>query len=283
MGCYLEDYCVHVGNWAVRMSWLTAPGHATATRVASFLGSTILCAAVLATLLVIGGLEQNPGPGVEGENIVQVLCSGCDRISKSGKQCETCGRWFHNGCGNVKDQVAENRKWNCDRCRSERLRLLQEELQNALLQIEELKCKNKALGDQLRKTGAGKEVDIRNTESEKHEGEKCLVLGDSIVRLLGRKHISMTIECFSGIRTEQLHTRRVIENKNIGCPDTVIIRVGTNDLKRKRNLEYVMKEVYDLVAMAKNKFPRSRLVLSGVLRSRDVTWRRIGSINDRHN
>ena len=40
------------------------------------MGPMILCAAVLATLLMIGGVEQTPGPVV---NIVQVLCSGCDR------------------------------------------------------------------------------------------------------------------------------------------------------------------------------------------------------------
>jgi hypothetical protein len=106
-----------VGTWAARISWWAAPGYATARRVASFLGSMIMCAAVLVT----GGVEQNPGPGVEDENIVQALCSGCDRILKSGTQCETCGRWFHNSCGNVKAQVAENGKWNCVKCRSERL------------------------------------------------------------------------------------------------------------------------------------------------------------------
>jgi hypothetical protein len=134
MGCYLEDYRVRVGTWAERISWRAAPGHATARRVANNLGSMIMYAAVLFLLLVIGGVEQNPGPVVEGENIVQVLCSGSDRILKSETQCETCGRWFHNDCGNVKAQEAENGKWNCDRCRSERLRLL-EELQNALLKI----------------------------------------------------------------------------------------------------------------------------------------------------
>jgi hypothetical protein len=46
----------------------------------------ILCAATLAVLLVIGGVEQNPGPGVEVENTVQVLCSGCERSLK----------WEHN-------------------------------------------------------------------------------------------------------------------------------------------------------------------------------------------
>jgi len=36
----------------------------------------ILCAAVLATLLMIGGVELNSGPV---ESIVQVLRSGCER------------------------------------------------------------------------------------------------------------------------------------------------------------------------------------------------------------
>jgi len=50
-----------------------------------------------------GGVEQNPGPGVEGESFMQVMCSECDRSLKSGTQCDTCGRWFHNSCRNVKD------------------------------------------------------------------------------------------------------------------------------------------------------------------------------------
>jgi hypothetical protein len=45
----------------------------------------------------------------------------------------------------VKVQVVESGKWNCDRCRSERLQLLEEKLQKAVLQIDELKRKNKAV------------------------------------------------------------------------------------------------------------------------------------------
>jgi hypothetical protein len=72
-------------------------------------------------LLVIGGMEKNPEPGAEVEKILQVVCSGCDRNLKSGTQCNTCGRWSHNRCGNVKAQVAESGKWTCDKCRSERV------------------------------------------------------------------------------------------------------------------------------------------------------------------
>jgi hypothetical protein len=39
----------------------------------SFMGNVLLCAAVLTLLLVIGRMEQNPAPGVELENSLQVL------------------------------------------------------------------------------------------------------------------------------------------------------------------------------------------------------------------
>ena len=57
--------------------------------------------------------------------------------------------------------------------------------------------------------------------------------------------------------------------------------MGTNDIRRSRNLDYVMGEVYDLVNKAKAKFPGSRLVLSGVFRSRGMNWWRVGTAKDR--
>jgi len=68
----------------------------------------------------------------------------------------------------------------------------------------------------------------------------------------------------------------------LGPPDTVIIHVGTNDLKRSINLYYVTGEVYSLVNTAKAKFPNSKIVLSGVLRRTDMAWRRIAAVNDRY-
>ena len=66
-----------------------------------------------------------------------------------------------------------------------------------------------------------------DTEQERQEGERCLVLGDSIVRNVGTEQ-NMAVECFPGIRTKQFH--RVIANRDLGSPDTVILHVGTNDL-----------------------------------------------------
>jgi hypothetical protein len=139
------------------------------------------------------------------------------------------------------------RKWRragigIDRCRGERLRLLKEQLQNALLQIEDIKRKNKKLEERLRVVEVGSE----------QEGVKCLVLGDSIIRNVGTEHGNMMVECFPGIRTEQQH--RVVENGNLGNLDTVVIHIGTNDLRRTVNLDYVMGDVHALVKTEKLNF-----------------------------
>jgi len=38
---------------------------------------------------------------------------------------------------------------------------------------------------------------------------RCMVVGDSMLRSVGAEHEDMMVECFPGIKTEQLH--RVIE------------------------------------------------------------------------
>ena len=79
---------------------------------------------------------------------------------------------------------------------------------------------------------------------------------------VGGEHADLMVECFLGIKTEQLH--RVIEKRDLGSPETVTIHVGTDDL-RTRNLDFVMGEVYVLVDTAKRKLLNCGLVLSGVL------------------
>jgi translation initiation factor 2 gamma subunit (eIF-2gamma) len=149
--------------------------------------------------------------------------------------------------------------------------MLQEELQNANRQIDELKARNRELEAKLQTAGTGESDATPITP----KSTKCLVVGGSIVRNVGAEHVDMKLECFPGIRTEQLN--KVIEKRDLVSSDTVIIHVGTNDLKT-RNLDFVMGDVYEFVSTAKKKLPNCRLVLSGVLRGRDVSWRRIGAL-----
>jgi hypothetical protein len=85
----------------------------------------------------------------------------------------------------------------------------------------------------------------------KQKVAKYMVVGDSVLHSVGAEHEDMMVECFPGTKTEQLH--RVIEERELGSPETVIVHLGTNDLRTTRNLEFVLGEVYVLVAMAKRK------------------------------
>ena len=71
------------------------------------------------------------------------------------------------------------------------------------------------------------------------------------------------VGCFLGITLEQL--LRVIEQRDLGNPNTVVIHVGTNDIKRTKNLYYVMGDIYELISMAKSKYSSSRVILSAVI------------------
>ena len=134
------------------------------------------------------------------------------------------------------------------------------------------------MGEQLQ-LAAGREVGRRDTGPGHVKGGECVVLDDSIIRNVGTECSEMKVECFPCITSEQLY--RVIKNRDLGSPGTVVIHVGTNNL-RTGNLECVMGDVYDLLNTAKAKFSASRVVLSGVLWRRDVSWRCIGAVNSRY-
>jgi hypothetical protein len=67
----------------------------------------------------------------------------------------------------------------------------------------------------------------------------------------------MIVMCFPGVRTEQLY--RDLDNRDLGTLNAVVIRVGTNDLERSVNLDYVMGEVSSLVNTAKVNFNDTKL------------------------
>ena len=74
---------------------------------------------------------------------------------------------------------------------------MEEKLRDAQIQIEELKQRNKALEEQLLPTENGKDIGKRDAVTVRSGREKCLVLGDSIVRNRAEK-IKYEGRVFSG-------------------------------------------------------------------------------------
>jgi hypothetical protein len=60
-----------------------------------------------------------------------------------------------------------------------------------------------------------------------HEGAERLALGDLIIWNVESEHVRA--QYFPGIRTERL--QRVMEHKALGSSHTVVIHLGTNDLR----------------------------------------------------
>jgi len=146
-----------MGTWVRRLSWRGVPRRSDANRTTGdCLRLTVLSAMFLALLLITGVIEQNSGPIVEGENTVRILYTVCGRNLKSGIQCELCGRWYHYNCGSVRAQAAERENCNCDKCRTEEVRMLQGDMQNALRQIDELNARNRMPEERLLLAGSGK-------------------------------------------------------------------------------------------------------------------------------
>ena len=72
----------------------------------------------------------------------------------------------------------------------------------------------------------------------------------------------------------------MLDKRDLGSQDTVIIHFGTIDLRTTRNLDLVMGKVCALVATTKSNLLKCRLVQNGVLGRTDVSSRRVGALND---
>jgi len=76
-----------------------------------------------------------------------------------------------------------------------------------------------------------------------------MVVEELILRNIRAEDTDMMVECFSGIKTEQLQI--VIEKRHIGSLETVIVHMGTKALRTTRDLVFVWGEAYALMAKAK--------------------------------
>jgi len=74
IGLGLQEYRAHIGTWHVRVALRSAVSQVGTRGDKTFLGAMTLCAAVIATLLVIGGSGIKPRTcGQRCESLVQWL------------------------------------------------------------------------------------------------------------------------------------------------------------------------------------------------------------------
>lgn len=267
MGCELAVYRARIGTWAARaVKWIPA---------ASGQGSAepTLCSFViliLAVLLVIGGVELNPGP------VESVKCGVCKNNLRTGLLCITCSTWFHFSCQKLKRDQHIEENWRCRECmRDIAVETTDTEIESLKKEVAELKGKLLQAEERLREM----EAENRRLREERHgeasEEKQILVVGDSMVRHVGQGNRDLEVLCYPGIRVEEVKLK--LEQQERRDKKTVILHVGTNDLRGR--YEYVMGDMYDLVVRTKELYPQAKIIISGIVRRRDFHWTRIGRLN----
>lgn len=121
---------------------------------------------------------------------------------------------------------------------------------------------------------AGRSVRERNLISGTYT-----VIGDSLVRGADKYLNKSTtkVNCFPGLKLVELS--RILARAE---PDDgvrlVVLHVGSNDLKSSNN-DYIIGDMFEVINNAKACFPNAKITLSGVLRRRDVPYRRVAALN----
>lgn len=293
MGCSLEAYRARVGMWHAR--GVQARRTLQCLCVQSGLTNLWFIALVIAMLLIIGGIELNPGPvsfataSVHGsEPAVVIKCFKCSKIFKNGIMCCMCESWFHFGCVKVKKEDCDVHNWFCKTCDTPEY--LREQIKSRDLIIQELKAKLQESEDTVKEvterfpTRNDTVVNGLTNLREKTEMDDVLIMGDSMIRWSGdiATKTGKGVQIYPGIKIDQLaqQVERVNEEESEKVR-VLLLHVGTNDLKKRARADYIMGELYELGMKAKSKFRNAKIVMSGIVRRDDVPLWRVKSVNDR--
>lgn len=215
-------------------------------------------------------------------------CQVCKRAVRNGVQCGDCKGSFHFSCSMFKLEECVEDNWRCCGCGKKKEKSVLAEknatINRLMKELEEEKERVKAL------TIENEELKLRCSKSDDggmvgKEGKvkKCddiLVLGDSLIRYSGDvcRREGAVVECLPGIRSEQLG-RKIESMVDKREEKVVLIHVGTNDIKRAISDDHVVGEIYDLCTVAKQKFKNAKIIVSGIIKRRDVSIKRIDNIN----
>ncbi|KAG8237594.1 hypothetical protein J437_LFUL003323, partial [Ladona fulva] len=217
---------------------------------------------------------------------MELKCGGCSRKLKKGIQCLECETWFHSKCakGDLEECLKES--WRCMLCASLSCDCEQKDREIADLkaELEKAKQKIKSLTDEIEglKSIRKEKTELNNQNfSPKKTSRKTRVMGDSMIRYAGDhcRRNGVDVECFPGIRAEEMEEQidRLGDNRK---EDIVLFHVGSNDIKRAKTDDHVMGLIWDLGTAAKKKFKKAKIIISGVIKRKDVSSRRIDYINE---
>lgn len=283
MGCDLAVYRARIGTWARRCYATLSTAYVSVRSVGA---SGVLAAALITALLVIGGLELNPGPDASME------CGWCEKGLRSGLQCVTCDLWYHFNCEGLKRGFSGD-AWECRECviRKKVISEQEEKFSALRIEIEGLKKENARFKSLLEQSKGKPEKQYsevlksspdkqKNVEPNQKSSKKVRVFGDSMLRYSGDvcRAKGADVAFYPGAKIE--HLTSVISNiKPDDSTKIVLIHVGTNTAKAQPVLDTV-QQFRTLGEEARRKFKHAKIVFSGILCRSHVHHRKTWDMNN---
>ncbi|KAJ4443069.1 hypothetical protein ANN_04719 [Periplaneta americana] len=154
--------------------------------------TTQLCDSDLAMLLVIGGVELNPGP------VEPVKCGICRNNLRTGLLCSICSKWFHFSCQKRKRDQHIEKNWRCKECMRDIVVTTDTEIELLKKEVAELKGKLQQMEERLREMEAENRRLCEERHGEASKEKQILLIGDSVVRHVGQEN-DLEVVCYPGI------------------------------------------------------------------------------------
>lgn len=106
-----------------------------------------------------------------------------------------------------------------------------------------------------------------------------IIIGDSIIKYIYQENCQ--VNAYPGIHIEELKKKiAMMSDIDRESFQTVILHIGTNDLKELNSPDDVMGRMYNLISSVKTLFPKSIIVINSIVRRRDIHFNLIKSTNN---
>jgi hypothetical protein len=153
---------------------------------------------------------------------------------------------------------------------------IQQELDELRMEMSELRERLRRAEEKTRFLEEENRRLSRQRRGEELVEKRCVVIGDSIIKYVGQQKPELRVKAYPGIRIDELKCQ--MERREEGNPSVIIVHVGSNDLRRE--VDFIMGDMYDLISATRRIYSEAKIIVSGVLRRKDVHWRKIGRVNE---
>lgn len=158
-------------------------------------------------------------------------------------------------------------------------------------QIGRPKYQTDAFDKLTKKPIENKNIDNRNKAAHRNERQRrkslktmvdnfetdVVIIGDSLLRNVAITGNNVTVKCIPGLNIQKFENFIAKANTNHRVKH-IILHLGTNNVK-KSSPDYFIGDLWNPLSELKNKFPKAKITVSGIMKRKDVRYKHIAAFN----